>query len=49
MPFTLDLDTNTVYIGLMVVCSNIFEWISLFLVKNRVGGIEIQHRAKRSL
>lgn len=46
LPF-MDLDTNTVYIGLMAVCSSIFEWIKLILVKNKVEGIEIQHRTKR--
>src|SRR5699024_6956267 len=46
LPF-MDLDTNTVYIGLMAVCSNIFEWIKYILVKNKVEGIEIQHRTKR--
>ena len=46
LPF-MDLDTNTVYIGLMAVCSNIFEWIKLILVKNKVEGVEIQHRTKR--
>lgn len=46
LPF-MDLDTNTVYIGLMAVCSNIFEWIKFILVKNKVEGIEIQHRTKR--
>ncbi len=46
LPF-MDLDTNTVYIGIMVVCSNIFEWIKHILVKNNVEGIEIQHRTKR--
>ncbi|MCO5248203.1 MAG: hypothetical protein M9887_04555 [Chitinophagales bacterium] len=45
MPF-MDLDTNTVYIGLMVVCSNIFRWIKSVLVKTSEG-IEIQHRTKR--
>ncbi len=30
LPF-MDLDTNTVYIGLMAVCSNIFEWIKQVL------------------
>lgn len=46
LPF-MDLDTNTVYIGLMAVCSNIFEWIKYILVKNKVQGIEFQHRTKR--
>lgn len=46
LPF-MDLDTNTVYIGIMAVCSNIFEWIKQILVKNKVEGIEIQHRTKR--
>ena len=46
LPF-MDLDTNTVYIGLMAICSNIFEWIKQVLVKNKVKGIEIQHRTKR--
>jgi hypothetical protein len=31
----------------MAVCSNIFEWIKHILVKNKVEGIEIQHRTKR--
>jgi hypothetical protein len=46
LPF-MDLDSNTVYIGLMSVCSNIFEWIKLILIQNKVSGIEIQHRIKR--
>lgn len=46
LPF-MDLDTNTVYMGLMSVCSNLFEWIKLILIKNKVSGIEIQHRTKR--
>ena len=46
LPF-MDLDTNSVYIGLMAVCSNIFEWIKQILVKNKVEGVEIQHRTKR--
>ena len=46
LPF-MDLDTNTVYIGLMAICRNIFEWIKQVLVKNKVKGIEIQHRTKR--
>ena len=46
LPF-MDLDTNTVYIGLMAVCSNIFEWIKHILVKNKVEGVELQHRTKR--
>jgi hypothetical protein len=46
LPF-MDLDTNTVYIALMAVCSNIFEWIKQILVKNKVEDIEIQHRTKR--
>lgn len=46
LPF-MDMDTNTVYMGLMAVCSNIFEWIKQVLVKNKVEGIEIQHRTKR--
>lgn len=46
LPF-MDLDTNTVYIGLMAACSNIFEWIKVVLVNNKVEGIELQHRIKR--
>lgn len=46
LPF-MDLDTNTVYMGLMAVCSNLFEWIKHILVKNKVAGIELQHRTKR--
>lgn len=46
LPF-MDLDTNAVYIGLMAVCSNIFEWIKRILVKNKAQGIEIPHRTKR--
>ena len=34
-------------LGLMAVCSNIFEWIKQILVKNKVEGVEIQHRTKR--
>jgi hypothetical protein len=43
LPF-MDLDTNTVY---MSVCSNLFEWIKLILIKNKVSGIEIQYRTRR--
>jgi hypothetical protein len=46
LPF-MDLDTNTVYIGLMAVCSTIFEWIKMVLVANKVDGVESQHRTKR--
>jgi hypothetical protein len=46
LPF-MDLDTNTVYMGFMSVCSNLFERIKLILTKNKVAGIEIQHRTKR--
>lgn len=46
LPF-MDLDTNTVYMGLMAVCSTIFEWIKLILVKNKVEGIALKHRVKR--
>lgn len=46
LPF-MDLDTNTLYSGLMAVYSNIFEWIKFILVKNKVENIEIPHRTKR--
>jgi Transposase DDE domain group 1 len=46
LPF-MDMDTNSVYIGLMLICSNLFEWIKTILVKNKAEGIEQYHRTKR--
>lgn len=46
LPF-MDMDTNSVYIGFMLLCSNIFEWTKTILVKNKVEGIEQCHRTKR--
>ena len=46
LPF-MDLNTNTVYIGFMLLSGILFEWIKKIMVKNKVKGIEIQHRVKR--
>lgn len=43
----MDLDTNTVYIGFMVVSGLLFEWIKKVAVENKVKGVEIIHRVKR--
>ena len=43
----MDLNTNTVYIGFMLLSGILFEWIKKIMVKNKVKGIEIQHRVKR--
>lgn len=46
LPF-MDLNTNTVYIGFMLISGILFEWNKKIMVKNKVKGIEIQHRIKR--
>jgi len=43
----MDLDTNTVYIGFMVVSGLLFEWLKKVTIKNKVKGVEIIHRVKR--
>jgi hypothetical protein len=46
LPF-MDLDTNTVFMGFMAACGILFEWLKSIMVKNKVQGVEIQHRVKR--
>ena len=46
LPF-MDLNTNTVYIGFMLISGILFEWNKKIMVKNKVKGVEIQHRIKR--
>ena len=46
LPF-MDMNTNGVYMGMMLICSNLFEWIKKVLVQNKVPGIEQCHRVKR--
>lgn len=43
----MDLDTNTVYIGFMVVSGILFEWIKKVAVKNKVKAVKTVHRVKR--
>ena len=43
----MDLATNTVCIGFMLLSGILFEWNKKIMVKNKVKGIEIQHRVKR--
>ena len=45
MPFP-DMDMNTVYLYLMAMCSILFEWIKLILVKNKAQGIKLNMRVK---
>lgn len=46
LPF-MDLDTNTVYMLMMAICSNLFEWIKNVLVENSTIGIKTSYRVKR--
>lgn len=45
LPF-MDMDTNTVYMYLMAICSTLFEWVKQILVKNKVDGINLTMRTK---
>lgn len=45
LPFP-DMDTNTVYMYLMAMCSTLFEWVKTVLVKNKTKGITISMRVK---
>lgn len=45
LPF-MDMDTNTVYMYLMAMCSTIFEWIKTILVKNKTPKITLSLRVK---
>lgn len=46
LPFS-DLDTNTVYMYLMAICNNLFEYLKLLLEKNEIIGIQRNSRTKR--
>lgn len=43
----MDLDTNTVYMGLMAISGLLFEWIKKVAVENKVKGVKVIHRVKR--
>jgi hypothetical protein len=43
----MDLDTNTVYIGFMLVSGLLFEWLKKVAIENKMKGIDIIHRVKR--
>ena len=45
LPFP-DMDTHTVYMYLMAMCSTLFEWIKTVLVKNKAKAITIGMRVK---
>lgn len=45
LPF-MDLDSNTVYMYLMAMCSILFEWVKLILVKNKTPNITLNIRVK---
>lgn len=45
LPFP-DMDMNTVYLYLMALCSILFEWIKVVLVKNKTQGIKLNMRVK---
>jgi len=45
LPFP-DMDTNTVYMYLMAMCSTLFEWTKTVLVKNKAKAITISMRVK---
>ncbi len=45
LPFP-DMDTNTVYMYLMAMCSTLFEWAKSVLVKNKAKSITIGMRVK---
>lgn len=45
LPFP-DMDTNTVYMYLMAMCSILFDWTKLILVKNKTENITLTMRIK---
>jgi len=45
LPFP-DMDTNTVYMYLMALCSILFDWTKLILVKNKTENITLKMRVK---
>lgn len=45
LPFP-DMDTNTVFMYLMAMCSILFEWIKTILVKNKTPKIKLNMRVK---
>jgi hypothetical protein len=45
LPF-MDLDTNTVFMYLMAMCSILFEWTKIILVKNQTKNITLKMRVK---
>ena len=45
LPFP-DMDTNTVYMYFMAMCSTLFEWVKTVLVKNKTKGITLGMRVK---
>ena len=45
LPFP-DMDTDTVYMYLMAMCSTLFEWVKTILVKNKTKGVTISMRVK---
>jgi len=46
LPF-MDMDTNTVYMGLMAICSVLFEFTKQLLVFNNTEGITLKDRVKK--
>lgn len=45
LPF-MDLDMNTVFMYLMAMCSILFEWTKIILVKNKTKNITLKMRVK---
>ena len=45
LPF-MDLDTNTAFMYLMAMCSILFEWTKIILVKNKTPNINVNMRVK---
>jgi hypothetical protein len=45
LPF-MDLDSNTVFMYLMAMCSILFEWIKIILVRNKAPEINLKMRVK---
>jgi hypothetical protein len=45
LPF-MDLDTNTAFMYLMAMCSILFEWTKIILVKNKTPNINVKMRVK---
>lgn len=46
LPFS-DLDTNTVYMYLMSLCNNLYEYLKLILIENKISDIQRNSRTKR--